>query len=52
MPSVLSLVDSTDVGSNPQWQQARPYLEPLTALIGGTSGEGDELSQAFKIYME
>jgi Protein of unknown function (DUF3352) len=52
MPSVLSLVDSTELSSDPQWAQIRPYLEPLTALIGGTSGDGDAVTQAFKIYME
>jgi Protein of unknown function (DUF3352) len=52
MVAVLSLVDSTPLASDPQWAQVRPYLEPLTALIGGTSGDGDDLSQAFKIYME
>ncbi len=52
MASVLSLVDSTEVGLDARWAQIRSYLEPLRSLVGGTSGEGDEISQAFKIVIE
>jgi hypothetical protein len=30
----------------------KPYLEPLRSLVGGTSGNGDELSSVFKIIIE
>jgi hypothetical protein len=49
---ILELVESTSAGSDPGWQKARPYLEPLTALLGGTAGDADELRSAFKILVE
>ncbi len=52
MAAVLSLIDSTEAASDPQWQQVRPYLEPLTALVGGSAGSGNEISQAFKVFIE
>jgi hypothetical protein len=51
MQPILDLVDSTDSGSDPDWQKAKPYLEPLRALVGGTSGEGDSLRQAVKLVI-
>ena len=52
MPAVLSLIDSTEAAADPQWQQVRAYLEPLTALVGGSAGSGNEISQAFKVVIE
>jgi hypothetical protein len=51
MRPILDLVDSTGSGSDPDWQKAKPYLEPLSALVGGTSGEGDDLKQAVKLII-
>ena len=52
MQPIFDLVDSTGAGSDPDWQEAKPYLEPLDALIGGTSGEGDDLRSAVKLIMK
>jgi hypothetical protein len=52
MPAVLGLIDSTEISADPQWQTVKPYLEPLRSLVGGTSGNGDELSSVFKIIIE
>jgi hypothetical protein len=49
---ILDLVDSTEAGSDADWQDAKPYLEPLNALVGGTSGSGDDLKSAFKIVVK
>ena len=48
---VLELAES-QVGNDPDWQSAKPYLEPLEALISGTSGDSDELRSAFKILTD
>jgi Protein of unknown function (DUF3352) len=49
---ILQLVDSTESGSDPDWQKAKPYLEPLKALVGGTSGDEDQLRSAFKLLID
>jgi len=51
MGPVLELADSAAAG-DPDWSSARPYLEPLQALVGGTAGDNDELRSAFKILVE
>jgi Protein of unknown function (DUF3352) len=48
---VLELAES-QVGNDPDWQSAKPYLEPLEALISGTAGDNDELRSAFKILTD
>ena len=52
MGPVFDLIDSTPEAAEPGWQQAKPYLEPLSALVGGTSGDGDELRSAFRLIIE
>ncbi len=52
MGPVFDLIDSTPAAAEPGWQQAKPYLEPLSALVGGTSGDGDELRSAFRLIIE
>ena len=49
---ILDLVDSTEAGSDPDWQKAKPYLEPLSALVAGTSGDGDDLKSVFKLVVK
>jgi hypothetical protein len=49
---ILDLVDSTEAGSDADWQDAKPYLEPLSALVGGTSGDGDNLKSAVKLIVK
>ena len=49
---ILDLVESTDAASDADWQKAKPYLEPLNALVGGTSGDGDSLRSAVKLIVK
>jgi hypothetical protein len=52
MQPIFELVDSTGAATDADWQRAKPYLEPLSALVGGTSGEGDDLRSAFKLVVK
>jgi hypothetical protein len=49
---ILELVDSTDAGSDPGWQEARSYLEPLGALVGGATKDGGELRSAIGVSIK
>jgi Protein of unknown function (DUF3352) len=49
---ILDLVDSTPSANDAHWQQTKPYLEPLDALVGGTSGSGDDVKSAFKLIVK
>ena len=49
---ILALVESTEAASDADWQRAKPYLEPLSALVTGTSGEGDDISTAAKLIVK
>jgi hypothetical protein len=49
---ILDLVDSTDVASDADWQEAKPYLEPLSALVSGSADEGDHAKSAFKLVVK
>jgi hypothetical protein len=49
---ILDLVESTGAASDADWQDAKPYLEPLSALVAGTSGEGDDLKSAVKLIVK
>ncbi len=46
---ILELAENEGAGSDEGYQEAKPYLEPLGALIGGTKGDGDDLRTAFKL---
>jgi len=49
---ILDLVDSTEAATDADWQKAKPYLDPLNALVGGTSGDGDSLRSAVKLIVK
>jgi hypothetical protein len=49
---ILDLVESTGAASDADFQDAKPYLEPLSALVAGTSGEGDDLKSAVKLIVK
>ena len=49
---ILQLVDSTEAGNDADWQDVKPYLEPLSALVAGTSGDGDDLRSAVKLVVK
>jgi hypothetical protein len=46
---VLALADSAGAGADATWRRVKPYLEPLGALVGGASEDGDRLRSAFGI---
>jgi hypothetical protein len=52
MQPVFDLVDSTGAASDEGWQKAKPYLEPLSALVGGASSDGDDLRSATKLVVK
>ena len=52
MQPIFDLVDSTGAAQDADWQDAKPYLEPLSALVAGTSGEGDDLKSAVKLIVK
>lgn len=49
---IFDLVDSTEAAGDAGWQRAKPYLEPLSALVAGSSGDGDDLKSAFKLVVK
>jgi hypothetical protein len=52
MQPIFDLVDSTEAANDADWQKAKPYLEPLSALVAGTSGEGDDLKSGVKLIVK
>jgi hypothetical protein len=52
MQPIFDLVESSGAATDADWQRAKPYLEPLRALVAGTSGEGDELKSAAKLVVK
>jgi hypothetical protein len=51
MQPILELAESAGA-SDPDYQKAKPYLDAITGLVGGTSGDGDDLKSAFKIVVK
>ena len=49
---VLSLVDAAGASGDATWQQVKPYLEPLGALVGGAQEDGDRLRSAFGVTVK
>jgi hypothetical protein len=52
MGPILELVDSTSAAGDEDWQEAKPYLEPLDALVGGARKDGDKLRSAFGLTVK
>jgi hypothetical protein len=52
MQPILDLVESTEAATDADWQKAKPYLEPLEALLAGTSGDGEDLRSAMKLVVK
>jgi Protein of unknown function (DUF3352) len=48
---VLALAEASGAGSDESFQQAKPYLDPLAALIGGTEDDGGDIASAFKVVV-
>lgn len=49
---ILSLVDSAGAASDEDWQKAKPYLEPLGALVAGARKDGDKLRSALGLTVK
>jgi Protein of unknown function (DUF3352) len=49
---ILALADSSGAASDEDWQHAKPYLEPLGALVGGARKDGDKLRSAFGLTVK
>jgi Protein of unknown function (DUF3352) len=48
---ILELAESAGA-SDADYQKAKPYLEAISALVAGTSGDGDDLRSAFKVVVK
>ena len=51
MQPILALAESTGSDTDADYQAAKPYLEAISALVGGTSGDGDDLKSALKVVV-
>jgi hypothetical protein len=49
---ILALADSAGASSDEDWQEVRPYLEPLGALVGGARKDGDKVRSAFGLTVK
>jgi hypothetical protein len=49
---ILALAENEGAASDPEYQEAKPYLEPLGALVGGATEDGDKLRSAFALTVK
>jgi hypothetical protein len=49
---ILELAESEGASADPDYQEAKPYLEPLGALVGGATEDGDDLRSAFALTVK
>jgi hypothetical protein len=52
MQPILALAESEGAESDPDYQNAKPYIDAISAVVGGTSGDGDDLRSAFKVVVK
>ena len=52
MQPILELAESAGADTDADYQEARPYLDAISALVGGTSGDGDDLRSALKLVVK
>jgi hypothetical protein len=52
MQPIFDLVEASGAATDADWQKAKPYLEPLSALVAGTSGDGDNVKSAAKLVVK
>jgi Protein of unknown function (DUF3352) len=52
MQPILALAESTGSDTDADYQAAKPYLEAISAMVGGTSGDGDDLKSALKVVVK
>ena len=51
MQPILDLIESSGE-ADPDYQKAKPYLDAIDAVVGGTSGDGDDLKSALKVVVK
>jgi hypothetical protein len=49
---IIELADNSGASSDPDWQEAKPYLEPFGALVGGAKEDGDKVRSAFGVSVK
>jgi uncharacterized protein DUF3352 len=49
---ILELAEAEGAGADEDYQEAKPYLEPLGALVGGAREDGDNLRSAFALTVK
>jgi hypothetical protein len=52
MQPILELAESEGSDTDSDYQAAKPYLDVISALVGGTSGDGDDLKSALKVVVK
>ena len=52
MQPIFDLVESTGAASDADWQKAKPYLEPLSALVAGHVRRGRRPEVGFQAGRE
>jgi Protein of unknown function (DUF3352) len=52
MQPILALSESAGLDTDEGYQDAKPYLEAISALVAGTSGNGDDLKTALKVVVK
>jgi Protein of unknown function (DUF3352) len=52
MQPILQLAESAGAGNDADYQEAKPYLDAISALVGGTSGDGENLKSALKLVVK
>jgi hypothetical protein len=46
---ILALAEAEGAAADDDYQKAKPYLEPLGAIVGGASEDGDQIRSAFAL---
>jgi Protein of unknown function (DUF3352) len=49
---IVRLLDSTPLADDDGWQQAKPYLEPLLALVAGAKKDGEDITARFRLTVD
>jgi hypothetical protein len=52
MQPILELAESAGAGREPEWADVKPYLDAITGVVAGTSGDGDDLKSAAKVVVK
>jgi hypothetical protein len=49
---ILALAEAEGAAADEDYQEAKPYLEPLGAVVGGASKDGDKLRTALALTVK